>query len=184
MAHWFAGSPPKAARSTLRKQAEASRPNPKRRMERQGNGGAFSGKPRCKCRLRQRTASCLTLLVHVAFAAAPETRSERASKDHTALHQQFNDKQQAFVDFVLTQHIQQGVGELAGSAAYEATPTAYPAACAGRRHVRAKLQAAGPAFFGVADRPYPGESCGPARLRCGQKSPSTGRCRGRHGRPL
>ena len=54
------------------------------------------------------------VLAYVAFAAAPETRSERASKAQAAVHQQFNDRQQAFVDFVLAQYVKQGVGELDG----------------------------------------------------------------------
>ena len=54
------------------------------------------------------------VLAYVAFAAEPETRSERAGKAQAVLHPQFNDKQQAFVDFVLAQYIKQGVGELDG----------------------------------------------------------------------
>ena len=52
------------------------------------------------------------VLAYVAFEAAPETRSERASKARAAAYQQFNDKQQAFVDFVLAQYVKQGVDEL------------------------------------------------------------------------
>jgi type I restriction enzyme R subunit len=46
------------------------------------------------------------VLAYVAFAAAPVTRAERAQ---TA---ECNDKQQAFVDFVLGQYFQQGAHEL------------------------------------------------------------------------
>lgn len=52
------------------------------------------------------------VLAYVAFEAAPETRAERASKARAAACQQFNDKQQAFVDFVLAQYVKQGVDEL------------------------------------------------------------------------
>ena len=54
------------------------------------------------------------VLAYVAFEAAPETRAERASKARAVVHQQFNDKQQAFVDFVLAQYVKQGVDELDG----------------------------------------------------------------------
>ncbi len=52
------------------------------------------------------------VLAYVAFATATETRTVRANRATVATHQQFNDKQQAFVDFVLTQYVQQGVDEL------------------------------------------------------------------------
>ena len=52
------------------------------------------------------------VLAYVAFEAPTETRSERASKAQAVMHQQFNNKQQAFVDFVLAQYVKQGVDEL------------------------------------------------------------------------
>ena len=52
------------------------------------------------------------VLAYVAFATATETRTVRANRATMATHQQFNDKQQAFVDFVLTQYVQEGVDEL------------------------------------------------------------------------
>ena len=52
------------------------------------------------------------VLAYVAFEAPTETRSERANKARTVVHQQFNDKQQAFVEFVLAQYVKQGVDEL------------------------------------------------------------------------
>ena len=54
------------------------------------------------------------VLAYVAFEAEPETRSERASKVRAVAYQQFNDKQQAFVDFVLAQYVKVGVDELDG----------------------------------------------------------------------
>jgi type I restriction enzyme, R subunit len=52
------------------------------------------------------------VLAYVAFAAAPETRSRRADQARTETHQHFNDRQQAFIDFVLAQYVRQGVEEL------------------------------------------------------------------------
>ena len=53
------------------------------------------------------------VLAYVAFAAAPETRHERASRAQAVVMQlQFSDRQRAFVDFVLAQYVRQGVGEL------------------------------------------------------------------------
>jgi type I restriction enzyme R subunit len=52
------------------------------------------------------------VLAYVAFALAPETRIQRADKARSEAHQHFNDKQQAFVDFVLAQYVKQGVDEL------------------------------------------------------------------------
>ena len=54
------------------------------------------------------------VLAYVAFEAAPETRSARAGKVRAVMPQQFNDKQQAFVDFVLAQYVKVGVDELDG----------------------------------------------------------------------
>jgi type I restriction enzyme R subunit len=52
------------------------------------------------------------VLAYVAFALAPHTRAERAAMAKTEVHQQFTDKQQAFVDFVLAQYVKEGVEEL------------------------------------------------------------------------
>ena len=52
------------------------------------------------------------VLAYVAFASALETRTVRANRASTVIHQHFNDRQQAFVNFVLTQYVQQGVDEL------------------------------------------------------------------------
>ena len=52
------------------------------------------------------------VLAYVAFETAPQTRAERATKAQVVVHQQFNDKQQAFVDFVLSHYVKQGVDEL------------------------------------------------------------------------
>jgi type I restriction enzyme R subunit len=52
------------------------------------------------------------VLAYVAFAAAPETRAQRADQAKAETHQRFNDRQQAFLDFVLAQYVTQGVDEL------------------------------------------------------------------------
>jgi type I restriction enzyme, R subunit len=52
------------------------------------------------------------VLAYVAFGVAPETRAQRAGKARVATHQHFNDRQQAFLDFVLAQYEAQGVDEL------------------------------------------------------------------------
>ena len=48
----------------------------------------------------------------MAFALAPQTRSERADKARTGAHHAFTDKQRSFVDFVLDQYVKEGVEEL------------------------------------------------------------------------
>jgi type I restriction enzyme R subunit len=52
------------------------------------------------------------VLAYVAFATAPETRAKRADQAKAGAHQHFNDRQQAFIDFVLAQYVHQGVDEL------------------------------------------------------------------------
>lgn len=52
------------------------------------------------------------VLAYVAFAAAPETRVQRARMAKAESHNKFNDRQQAFLDFVLAQYVSQGVDEL------------------------------------------------------------------------
>ncbi len=45
------------------------------------------------------------VLAYVAFAAVPMTRAVRAQAAHVAAAAECNDKQQAFVDFVLGQYV-------------------------------------------------------------------------------
>jgi type I restriction enzyme R subunit len=52
------------------------------------------------------------VLAYVAFALQPVPRSERAEHAKVNMATQYNDKQRAFLDFVLAQYVQQGVGEL------------------------------------------------------------------------
>ncbi len=52
------------------------------------------------------------VLAYVAFASQPISRAERATQARTAIHGHFNDRQEAFLDFVLAQYVKQGVDEL------------------------------------------------------------------------
>jgi type I restriction enzyme R subunit len=52
------------------------------------------------------------VLAYVAFAMPPITREARAAKARTQIHNRFNDKQEAFLDFVLSHYVQVGVEEL------------------------------------------------------------------------
>lgn len=52
------------------------------------------------------------VLAYVAFALPTLTREERAANAQSAIHANFNDKQQGFLDFVLAQYVQQGGDEL------------------------------------------------------------------------
>ncbi len=52
------------------------------------------------------------VLAYVAYALAPLTREERARKAKAVMNTQFNNKQQAFLDFVLSHYISEGVEEL------------------------------------------------------------------------
>jgi type I restriction enzyme R subunit len=52
------------------------------------------------------------VLAHVAYALAPLTRDERASKARVIITQHFSTKQQVFLDFVLAHYVTVGVEEL------------------------------------------------------------------------
>lgn len=54
------------------------------------------------------------VLSYVAFDSDPLTREERANKASSSLHGQFSSKQEAFIDFVLTHYVKEGVDELDG----------------------------------------------------------------------
>ncbi len=53
------------------------------------------------------------VLAHVAYALPPLTRQERAEKAKVEISTHFNNKQQVFLDFVLSQYVKVGVEELA-----------------------------------------------------------------------
>jgi type I restriction enzyme R subunit len=52
------------------------------------------------------------VLRYIAYARAPITRRERADSARPLIHQSYTDKQQAFLDFVLSHYVDQGVQEL------------------------------------------------------------------------
>jgi type I restriction enzyme, R subunit len=52
------------------------------------------------------------VLAYVAFALEPVTRQDRAAKAKKIIYSNFNYKQQAFLDFVLSQYVKEGVDEL------------------------------------------------------------------------
>ena len=52
------------------------------------------------------------VLAYVAYAMPPVTREERAAKAKVFISGQFNTKQQAFIDFVLSHYVSVGVDEL------------------------------------------------------------------------
>jgi type I restriction enzyme R subunit len=52
------------------------------------------------------------VLAHVAYASAPLTREERAAKAMAIVSANYNNKQQVFLDFVLSHYVSVGVEEL------------------------------------------------------------------------
>lgn len=52
------------------------------------------------------------VLAYVAFSTQTVNRPERAAKAKAASASELGDKQQAFVDFVLSQYVKQGVDKL------------------------------------------------------------------------
>lgn len=52
------------------------------------------------------------VLAYVAYAAPPVTRKERSEHARLAIHSHFNEKQQAFLEFVLAHYVSVGVEEL------------------------------------------------------------------------
>lgn len=52
------------------------------------------------------------VLAYIAYAKEPITRDLRAAHAKTSIHNTFNAKQEAFIDFVLAQYVNQGVEEL------------------------------------------------------------------------
>jgi len=52
------------------------------------------------------------VLAHVAYALPPLSREERAARAKVEINSRFTDKQQAFLDFVLSHYVTVGVEEL------------------------------------------------------------------------
>ena len=52
------------------------------------------------------------VLAYIAFALAPITRQERVETHRERIFSDYDEKLQAFLDFVLAQYVKEGVGEL------------------------------------------------------------------------
>ncbi|MGE9271050.1 MAG: type I restriction-modification enzyme R subunit C-terminal domain-containing protein, partial [Verrucomicrobiales bacterium] len=52
------------------------------------------------------------VLAHVAYSHEPVTRKDRVSSHQELIHSHYDDKQQAFIDFVLANYIKDGVDQL------------------------------------------------------------------------
>ena len=52
------------------------------------------------------------VLAYIAFSLATQTREERVVENKDLIFSHYDDKQQAFLDFVLTQYVKEGVSEL------------------------------------------------------------------------
>ena len=52
------------------------------------------------------------MLAYIAFEHDPETRQVRVDSRSDLIFSHYSDKQQGFLDFILSQYIQEGVGEL------------------------------------------------------------------------
>ena len=52
------------------------------------------------------------VLAYIAFALAPITREERVSTRKAQILTPYDDKLQTFLDFVLSEYVREGVGEL------------------------------------------------------------------------
>jgi len=52
------------------------------------------------------------VLAYIAFALAPITREERVAIHREKIFSGYDEKLQGFLDFVLSQYVQEGVGEL------------------------------------------------------------------------
>ena len=52
------------------------------------------------------------VLAYVRFTSPPITRTDRAAKAKQSIQTHFNDKQQTFLEFVLSQYVREGVDEL------------------------------------------------------------------------
>ena len=62
--------------------------------------------------IRAENSDLFDVLAYIAFALAPVTREDRVVDHKDLIFSHYDDKQQAFLDFVLTQYINQGVNEL------------------------------------------------------------------------
>lgn len=59
-----------------------------------------------------RLSDIYDILAYIAFALSPISRKERADTRKSQILSSYDEKLQAFLDFVLAQYVQEGVGEL------------------------------------------------------------------------
>lgn len=64
------------------------------------------------CMINAEKSDIFDVLAYIAFALAPISRQERVEQHKEAIFSEFDDKLQAFLDFVLSQYVHEGVGEL------------------------------------------------------------------------
>jgi type I restriction enzyme, R subunit len=62
------------------------------------------------------------VLAYIAFALAPITREERVNTHKAEIFSHYDDKLRVFLEFVLGEYVQQGVGELDVAKLPEALP--------------------------------------------------------------
>lgn len=91
-----------------------SAPDPRRALLSGLADKGFSREPLLEMQkiIEAENSDLFDVLAYVAFAFAPETRTQRANKARAQTHEHCNDRQQAFLDFVLAQYVSQGVDEL------------------------------------------------------------------------
>lgn len=53
------------------------------------------------------------VLAHIAYSHDPVTREQRVTDHKDLIHSHYNDKQQAFIDFILANYVQDGIDQLA-----------------------------------------------------------------------
>jgi type I restriction enzyme R subunit len=63
-------------------------------------------------KLNAEKSDLFDVLAHIAYALPPLTREERAARAKLAITTHFNSRQQAFLDFVLSHYVSEGVHEL------------------------------------------------------------------------
>jgi type I restriction enzyme R subunit len=79
-------------------------------LSEKGYGGAQLAE--IKKAINAENSDIFDVLAYVAFTQAPKTRSERAEAGKRRIATHYDDKLQAFLDFVLAQYVSQGVEEL------------------------------------------------------------------------
>ncbi len=91
-----------------------SRPDTRRALLRNLEGRGFDGTQLAEIQraLAAEQSDLYDVLAYIAFALPRVTRQERADRARPSIHASFSEKQRAFLDFVLSQYISEGVEEL------------------------------------------------------------------------